>query len=85
MGKLHAGSPDLSCKRYNPGDEQIFPGDERIFLGGKTIFLGGQKPEKMAFSVYRFLIAKQNHSFNGGEGPKENPPKREQVFSNAWF
>ena len=53
--------------------------------GGKTIFLGGQKPEEMAFSVYRFLIAKQNHPINGGEGPKENPPKREQVFSNAWF
>ena len=57
MGQLHAGSPDISCKRHNPGDE-------RIFLGGKTIFLGGQKPEEMAFSVYRFLIAKQNHSFN---------------------
>ena len=57
VGKLHARSPNISCERYHPGDQQVFLGGGIIFLGelssisrwpnyilwgGQKIYLGGQ-------------------------------------------
>ena len=48
VGKLHAGSPDISCERYNPGGQKYFwgpnsiSGGQIIFQGGQIIYLGSQ-------------------------------------------
>ena len=47
VGKLHAGSPDISCARYNPGGQHILPSGQKYFYVIKNdffeaIFLVGQ-------------------------------------------
>ena len=86
VGKLHAGSPDISCERYNRGGQQIFLGGQIIFLN----LVGQIQSAKIdhcdsiekEMAVHRFLIVKQNHPIKGREGPKVNRgrnPLKEQV------